>query len=258
MGNFQSKKSFVVMNGLDCAGKTTIMYKLCDDDNKFVSWEDRNGWDFWSSRCEAYHYKNLTIVIWDSGGQKKIRPLFKEPFNRCKALIFVIDANDHERLYQVHDELHWILNEPEMKNKPVCIMLNKWDQMTNPFIMNQEDENGILHKIGMIQYHPLDVNILKSILDDLPMDILQIIAEYAVNTNIGPCEGKRVDVDELKENIGYELSLNIYEIICSYLPPYEYINKVDIKSKVFKTSTVSMQGVKDAMDWVCQMIKSRK
>ena len=179
----------------------------------------------------------------------------------------------------VHDELHWFLQQIEIKNKPICILLNKWDliNVNSKSDLFDKKTYDILDKIGMIQYHKMDINILKSIsmFDSFPNEVLEIIAEYAVNSIIAPCQAKRIHAEELRMSMGKGVviykpvthngqrqdkeDLILYAIICSYLPPYEYINWSDMESKVFKTSLYhDINGVKTALDWVCDTIAESK
>ena len=57
----------MVMLGLDAAGKTTILYKLKLGD--LVTTIPTIGFN-----VEQVTYKNLSMHIWDVGGQDKIRP----------------------------------------------------------------------------------------------------------------------------------------------------------------------------------------
>ena len=62
-GNTQSRISMV---GLDAAGKTTIMYKL-----KFG--EDVTTVPTLGFNVEEIVFQNITMTVWDIGGQKAIR-----------------------------------------------------------------------------------------------------------------------------------------------------------------------------------------
>ncbi|KAM3752360.1 hypothetical protein ACB098_03G012300 [Castanea mollissima] len=46
-------------------------------------------------------YKNISFIVWDVGGQDKIRPLWRHYFQK----------NDRDRVVEARDELHRILNE---------------------------------------------------------------------------------------------------------------------------------------------------
>lgn len=49
--------------------------------------------------------KNVTIVAWDVGGGCKLRPLFHHYWEDTKALVWIVDSSDRQRIDQVHKEL---------------------------------------------------------------------------------------------------------------------------------------------------------
>jgi small GTP-binding protein len=61
------------MLGLDSVGKTTILYKLKLDEA--ICTVPTIGFN-----VEQVKYENLTITIWDMGGQEKIRTLWQHYF----------------------------------------------------------------------------------------------------------------------------------------------------------------------------------
>jgi small GTP-binding protein len=76
---------------------------------------------------EVVEYKNLSFTIWDVGGQKKIRSLWKHYYNNNDALIFVIDSNDPDRIEEARDELHAMLSDDQLRDTTVLILANKQD-----------------------------------------------------------------------------------------------------------------------------------
>jgi tripartite motif-containing protein 23 len=60
----------VVTLGLDGAGKTSVLFKL--KQNEFMTMLPTIGFN-----VETVEYKNLKFTIWDVGGQHKLRPLWK-------------------------------------------------------------------------------------------------------------------------------------------------------------------------------------
>jgi small GTP-binding protein len=94
------KKEFrILMLGLDQAGKTTILYKL--KLGEVVSSVPTIGFN-----VETLEYKNIKFMVWDIGGQDKIRQLWKHYYHNTQGLIFVIDSQDLERLELARQELH--------------------------------------------------------------------------------------------------------------------------------------------------------
>jgi small GTP-binding protein len=126
-GLFESNEpKRLLLLGLDSAGKTTILYKL--KMGEIVTTIPTIGFN-----VEEVKYKNLTFVIWDIGGQDKIRKLWNYYFQGSMALIYVVDSSDQNRLEEASEELHKLLNEDELSNIPVLIYANKQD---NPNSLN--------------------------------------------------------------------------------------------------------------------------
>ena len=63
---FGSQRAKIAMLGLDAAGKTTIMYKL--KLNEVVTTIPTIGFN-----VEEIQFHNLTMTVWDVGGQKTVR-----------------------------------------------------------------------------------------------------------------------------------------------------------------------------------------
>ncbi len=108
----------ILMVGLDAAGKTTILYKLKLGEN--VTTIPTIGFN-----VETVEYKNINFVVWDVGGQDRIRPLWRHYFIHTQAVIFVVDSNDRDRIMEAREELHKILNEDELKDAVLLVFANK-------------------------------------------------------------------------------------------------------------------------------------
>jgi hypothetical protein len=107
------------MLGLDAAGKTTIQYCVA----KF----DEIGLPGFGFSQESWRYGGFDITTWDLGGQDKIRVLFKHYFQDVKALIFVIDSCDPDRLPQAREELNWCLSDHRLEDAALLVFANKQD-----------------------------------------------------------------------------------------------------------------------------------
>merc|ERR1712096_96990 len=81
----------------------------------------------------------------------KIRPLWRHYYKDTQLIIFVVDSNDRERIDEdgcvnsVNDELHRMLNEPELENASLLIYANKQD------LPNAMSTNEITEKLGLNQ-----------------------------------------------------------------------------------------------------------
>ncbi|KAL9953701.1 hypothetical protein ACROYT_G041156 [Oculina patagonica] len=109
------------MLGLDAAGKTMILYRL--KLNKYVTTIPAKGINVETvSPC-----KGVTFTVWNVGGQRKIRPLWRHYFQNTQGLIFVVDSSDLERISEARQELFSVMESPEMEKVPVIVIGNKQD-----------------------------------------------------------------------------------------------------------------------------------
>lgn len=116
----QARSTKILLLGLDGAGKTTLIYKL--KLGEFLSTIPTIGFN-----VETIKYKKLNMTIWDLGGQKSIRDLWRHYYENTDALIFIIDSCDKERLELAKEELHHLKSDEQLKNVPVLVFANKQD-----------------------------------------------------------------------------------------------------------------------------------
>lgn len=60
-----------------------------------------------------------------TAGQDKIRPLWRHYFQNSQGVIFVCDSNDRDRIEEAREELHRMLNEPELAAATLLVLANK-------------------------------------------------------------------------------------------------------------------------------------
>eukprot|EP00921_Rhytidocystis_pertsovi_P003224 GHVQ01005417.1.p1 GENE.GHVQ01005417.1~~GHVQ01005417.1.p1 ORF type:complete len:114 (+),score=3.53 GHVQ01005417.1:127-468(+) len=99
---FGPKEVRILILGLDNAGKTTILYRLQVDE--VVQTIPTIGFN-----VETVQYKNIKFQVWDLGGQTSIRPYWRCYYPNTKAIIYVVDSADPERLGDSRNELQLIL-----------------------------------------------------------------------------------------------------------------------------------------------------
>lgn len=114
------KESRIVMLGLDAAGKTTTLYKL--QLGEVVHTVPTVGFN-----VEAVSYKNVDFTVWDVGGQKILRKLWRHYLSNTDALIFIVDSSDRERVSEAREELEWLLANDELRNARILVYANKQD-----------------------------------------------------------------------------------------------------------------------------------
>ncbi|KAG0585545.1 hypothetical protein M758_2G019300 [Ceratodon purpureus] len=111
----------LLMLGLDGAGKTTLLRKVTQPNVQRLT-QPTVGFNL-----ESLSYRNLTLIMWDVGGQEKIRALWHHYFIKSQGLIFIVDSSDSGRIPEARKELQKLLNEPELKEAKLLIYANKQD-----------------------------------------------------------------------------------------------------------------------------------
>ena len=122
------KKLRLLVLGLDCAGKTTILYKLKLGET--ITAVPTLGFS-----VEYLEYKNMTINCFDLGGSDRATfMLLRQCMEQNKsahehtAIVFVVDACDSERLLEASKELEKVrLRIEDYQNVPILLFLNKQD-----------------------------------------------------------------------------------------------------------------------------------
>merc|ERR1712029_374725 len=110
----------ILLLGLDNAGKTTILKSLASEDISTIT--PTQGFNIKSVQSEGFK-----LNVWDIGGQRKIRPYWRNYFENTDVLIYVIDSGDRKRFDETGQELSEILCEDKLAGVPVLIFANKQD-----------------------------------------------------------------------------------------------------------------------------------
>ena len=63
--------------------------------------------------------------VWDIGGQKAIRPYWKNYYDNTDGMVFVVDSSDEERLKECVEELQSLMAEESLANVPLLVFANK-------------------------------------------------------------------------------------------------------------------------------------
>ncbi|KAI5192178.1 hypothetical protein NECID01_1833 [Nematocida sp. AWRm77] len=130
----------VLMVGLDNAGKTTVLYTFQSKCHASITETAIPTVGF---NVENIKIGNVTITVWDIGGQKKIRTLWGFYADGLSGLVYVIDIEDKERWKHAVEELKKILDKGTdgacSRKYPVLILANKMDKIPESEINEMQE-----------------------------------------------------------------------------------------------------------------------
>jgi len=117
---FLNKECSILLLGLDNAGKTTLQFKLKTGHlQQFVP--------TLRAKEDEFAIGGVKFKSWDLGGHKAARHLWKKYHAIADGIVFMVDSADTDRLDEAKQELHGILEDPDIKHVPLVIMANKCD-----------------------------------------------------------------------------------------------------------------------------------
>ncbi|KAF8509434.1 ADP-ribosylation factor family-domain-containing protein [Hysterangium stoloniferum] len=116
----KEKEMRILFLGLDNAGKTTIVKRINGEDVLSVS-------PTLGFNIKTFVHGKYTLNIWDVGGQRTLRPYWKNYFEQTDAIVWVVDSGDRLRMKDCREELHALLLEDRLAGASLLVFANKQD-----------------------------------------------------------------------------------------------------------------------------------
>jgi len=110
----------ILMLGLDNSGKTTALKKLAGEDPAQIT--PTQGFNI-----KSVNQGGFKLNVWDIGGQKHIRPYWKNYYQNTDAIIYMVDSADERRFDEAAEELQQLLEEELLAGVPCLVFANKQD-----------------------------------------------------------------------------------------------------------------------------------
>lgn len=67
------------------------------------------------------------MKLWDIGGQQRFRSMWERYCRGVNAIVYVVDAADHDKVPLARTELHSLLEKPQLQSIPLLVLGNKND-----------------------------------------------------------------------------------------------------------------------------------
>ncbi|XP_067896704.1 ADP-ribosylation factor-like protein 13B isoform X2 [Heterodontus francisci] len=131
------RKVTLVMVGLDNAGKTATVKGIQGESLEDIA--PTVGF----SRIDLKQDK-FEVTIFDLGGGKRIRGIWKNYYAESFGVIFVVDSSDVDRIEEAKDIVAEVIRHPRISGKPVLVLANK------------QDCDGALAEADIIEYLSLE------------------------------------------------------------------------------------------------------
>lgn len=118
---FWQQSMELTLVGLQASGKTTLVNvmsgnEFTDDQIPTVGFN-----------MKKMQKGNVTIKLWDIGGQPRFRSMWERYCRGVNAILFVLDSADHEKFDQARRELHDLIQKPPLAGIPLLLVGNKND-----------------------------------------------------------------------------------------------------------------------------------
>jgi len=107
-----NKEVRILLLGLDNAGKTTILKTLASEEINQIT--PTQGFNIKSVQTQGFK-----LNVWDIGGQRRIRPYWRNYFENTDILIYVIDSTDQNRFEETGEELTELLEDEKLVGVPL-------------------------------------------------------------------------------------------------------------------------------------------
>lgn len=124
---FSKPNLHVLIIGIDYAGKTTILEKIKSEFGKTPGLPADKIPPTIGMNLAKINYKGSQVVIWDLGGQLKMRSIWEKYYDEANAVVFVIDSADVGRLNEAKLAFDATCDHEILRQVPILTLANKQD-----------------------------------------------------------------------------------------------------------------------------------
>ena len=124
---FTKPRLNILLIGLDYAGKTTLLERLKTKYGKVPGIPPDKIPPTIGMNLARLFYEGMQVIMWDLGGQLKMRSLWEKYYDEAHAIVFLVDATDVQRLEEARLAYEAVCDNDQLSNTPVLLFANKMD-----------------------------------------------------------------------------------------------------------------------------------
>lgn len=125
---FQKEEYFVLILGLDNAGKTTYLEQTKTKFNK--KYKGMNQSKITTTvglNIGKIDISSVRLNFWDLGGQEELQSLWDKYYAESHAIIYIVDSSDRERLEESKEAFDRMISNEALLTVPLLLLANKQD-----------------------------------------------------------------------------------------------------------------------------------
>jgi len=124
---FSKPDIHVLVIGLDHAGKSTLLEHIKTVYSRVQGLPPDKITPTIGMNLGKFKHKGTQVVIWDLGGQLKMRAIWERYYDEAQSVVFVVDAADPARLHEAKAAYDAACASPALQDVPIMIFANKQD-----------------------------------------------------------------------------------------------------------------------------------
>eukprot|EP00918_Siedleckia_nematoides_P015915 GHVU01034357.1.p1 GENE.GHVU01034357.1~~GHVU01034357.1.p1 ORF type:complete len:203 (+),score=36.12 GHVU01034357.1:63-671(+) len=147
---FQKEEYFVLILGLDNAGKTTYLEQTKTQFTKNYKGVNLNKITTTVGlNIGKIDIGSVRLNFWDLGGQEELQSLWDKYYAESHAVVYMIDSSDTERMQESRDAFDKMISSEALSGVPLLILANKQDLQNCMSLAEAKTEfKNSGHKIG--------------------------------------------------------------------------------------------------------------
>ncbi|OQV23948.1 ADP-ribosylation factor-related protein 1 [Hypsibius exemplaris] len=124
----QKDEYFVLILGLDNAGKTTLLEQARTQFNPaYVGLNPQKITATVGLNIGRIDIGGVRLSFWDLGGQEELQALWDKYYADCHAIVYVVDSGDRDRLGETRDAFAKMIHNQHLDGIPLLLLANKQD-----------------------------------------------------------------------------------------------------------------------------------